>query len=359
MKKNLRNILTLALGFVTIFATAQSWDADSRTRVDMGGDNDQFTTDQRISLGASWGGDGWGINVSGNANYTLMEDNGDAPVGFTFNEAYATTDLMGYASVAIGRQALEYGGGQLIGANDWATNPNTRDGGVFSIANDMMDLDLGMYRDNDGTADDSTGTAAETTSDYFINASKSDGDWSVNLTYISKSNEDNAMGLDFGYAMMGGDLDLAVSYNTASVGATDMDYMSIGGTYNVNDDMSVSATRTTCGDADWGWAGSNYNGADSWGDNGNMGSLNADEEDMSFGVSYAMGDFTLGLAMHKITNGGDGVGAADYERNVTEANLGYTMSDNANVGIKYATDDAGDDVVGDIKYMWLTLNITP
>ena len=24
-----------------------------------------------------------------------------------------------------------------------------------------------------------------------------------------------------------------------------------------------------------------------------------------------------------------------------------------------ATDDAGDDVVGDIKYMWLTLSITP
>jgi len=53
MKKNLRNILTLALGFVTVIATAQSWDADSRTRVDMGGDNDQFTTDQRTSLGVS------------------------------------------------------------------------------------------------------------------------------------------------------------------------------------------------------------------------------------------------------------------------------------------------------------------
>jgi hypothetical protein len=346
MKKNLRNILTLALGFVTIFATAQSWDADSRTRVDMGGDNDQFTTEQRISLGASWGGNGWGINVSGNANYDL----GGEAMTMSWNEAYATTDLMGYASVAVGRQALEYGGGQLIGANDWAANPNTRDGGVFTIDNDMMDLDFGLYKNNAGDGVD------EGTDDYFINASKSDGDWSVNLTYISNSNEDNAMGLDFGYAMMGGDLDLAVSYNTASVGATDMDYMSIGGTYNVNDDMSISATRTTCGEEDWNWAGSNYgDGADSWGSHGNMGSLNGDDEDLSFGVSYAMGDFTLGLAMHKITNAGDD--SDDYERNVTEANLGYTMSDNANVGIKYATDNDGGEE--DVKYMWLTLSITP
>jgi len=355
MKKNLRNILTLALGFVTIFATAQSWDADSRTRVDMGGDNDQFTTEQRTSLDVSWGGDGWGINVSGVHNYNL----GTAAHTMDWNEAYATTDLMGYASVSVGRQAHEYGGGQLIGANDWGSAPQTRDGGLFSIANDMMDLDLGVYRDNDGTAD-STGTASETTSNYFINVSKSDGDWSVNLTYISNSNEDNAMGLDFGYAMMSGDLDLALSYNTATVGATDMDYMSIGATYNVNDDLSISATRSTSGDGGFAWGGSNYGSGtalENWTDYGNMGNLSANDEDMSFGVSYAMGDFTLGLAMHKITNTGDGMD--NYERNVTEANLGYTMSDNANVGIKYATDDDGDAVVGDIKYMWLTLSITP
>jgi len=331
MKKNLRNILTLALGFVTIFATAQSWDADSRTRVDMGGDNDQFTTDQRTSLGVNWGGNGWGINVSATHNYDLGTDGST----MSWNEAYATTDLMGYATVAVGRQALEYGSGRLIGANDWAANPNTRDGGVFTIDNDMMDLDFGLYNDQA----DSVGSEGET--DYFINVSKSDGDWSVNLTYISNANESNAMGLDFGYAMMGGDLDLAVSYNTASdgvEGSEDMDMMSLGATYNVNDNMSISATRSTSGDGGFAWGGSNYgDGAGSWMSHGNMGNLSANDEDMSVGVSYAMGDFTLGLAMHKITNTGDGMD--DYERNVTEANLGYTMSDNANVGIKYATDN--------------------
>ena len=341
MKKNLRNILTLALGFVTVIATAQSWDADSRTRVDMGGDNDQFTTDQRTSLGVSWGGNGWGINVSANHNYDLGTDGSS----MSWNEAYATTDLMGYASVAVGRQALDYGSGSVMGSNDWGANPNTHDGGVFSIANDMLGLDLGVYKNNSGDGVD------EGTTNYFVNASKSDGDWSMNLLYMSNEDESSAMGLDIGYAMMGGDLDLDISYNTASGWGDedDEDMMSIGATYNVNDDMSVSATRTTYGEGGFDMDGSNVGG---WASHGNMGYLGANDEDMAFGVSYAMGDFTLGLTMHNVTNTED----EDAERNVTEANFDYNMSDNANVGIKYATDDATGE---DVKYMWLTLSITP
>ena len=341
MKKNLRNILTLALGFVTVIATAQSWDADSRTRVDMGGDNDQFTTDQRTSLGVSWGGNGWGINVSANHNYDLGTDGSS----MSWNEAYATTDLMGYASVAVGRQALDYGSGSVMGSNDWGSNPNTHDGGVFSIANDMLGLDLGVYKNNAGDGVD------EGTTNYFVNASKSDGDWSMNLLYMSNEDESTAMGLDIGYAMMGGDLDLDISYNTASgwAGEDDEDMMSIGATYNVNDDMSVSATRTTYGEGGFDMDGSNVGG---WASHGNMGYLGANDEDMAFGVSYAMGDFTLGLTMHNVTNTED----EDAERSVTEANFDYNMSDNANVGIKYATDDASGE---DVKYMWLTLSVTP
>ena len=341
MKKNLRNILTLALGFVTVIATAQSWDADSRTRVDMGGDNDQFTTEQRTSLGVSWGGNGWGINVSANHNYDLGTDGSS----MSWNEAYATTDLMGYASVAVGRQALDYGSGSIMGSNDWGSNPNTHDGGVFSIANDMLGLDVGLYKSNSGGADD------EGTSNYFVNASKSDGDWSMNLLYLSNEDESTAMGLDIGYAMMGGDLDLDVSYNTASgwAGEEDEDMMSIGATYNVNDDMSVSATRTTYGEGGFDMDGSNVGG---WASHGNMGYLGANDEDMAFGVSYAMGDYSLGLTMHNVTNTED----ENAERSVTEANFDYNMSDNANVGIKYATDDASGE---DVKYMWLTLSVTP
>jgi hypothetical protein len=221
-------------------------------------------------------------------------------------------------------------------------------GGVFSIANDMLGLDLGVYNNNNGGADD------EGTANYFVNASKSDGDWSLNLLYLSNEDESTAMGLDLGYAMMGGDLDLDVSYNTASGWGDeeDEDMMSIGATYNVNDDMSVSATRTTYGEGGFDMDGSNVGG---WASHGNMGYLAANDEDMAFGVSYAMGDFTLGVSMHSVSNE-----ANDDDRKVTEANFGYTMSDNASVSIKYATDSADLDANGDDdKYMWLTLSVTP
>lgn len=350
MKKNLRNFLTLALGFVTVIATAQTWDANSRTRVDMGGDNDKFQSEQRTSLGVNWGGNGWGINVSANHNYDL----GTGGSTMSWNEANATTDLMGYATVTVGRQALDYGSGAIVGSNDWAANPNTWDGGVFAIDNDMLGLDLGVYRNNNGGADE------DGTTNYFVNASKADGDWSLNLLYLSGDNgEENgkssAMGLDLGYALMDGDLDLAVSYNTASddVMTEDMDMMSIGATYNVNDDLSVSATRTTYGEGGFSMTGSNIGiGTDSWNTHGNMGYLAANDEDMAFGVSYSMGDFDLGITMHTVSND-----ANENDRKVTEANFSYTMSDNANVGVKYATDDNGTDT--DTKYMWLTLSVTP
>lgn len=348
MKKNLRIFLTLALGFVTVIATAQTWDGNSRTRVNMGGDNDQFQSEQRTSLGVSWGGNGWGINLGG-AHYYNMDNNDGG--NFEWQVANASTNIMDFATVTVGRQALNYGSGAIMGSNDWggAGSINTHDGGVFAINNDMLGLDLGVYKNNGGGEDE------DGTTNYFVNASKSDGDWSMNLLYISNDNgeEDgasSAMGLDLGYAMMGGDLDLAVSYNTASSDvAEDMDMMSIGATYNVNDDMSVSATRTTYGDNGFEMTGSNIGG---WDTHGNMGYLGANDEDMAFGVSYAMGDFTLGLSMHNITNTEN----EDAERSVTQANFDYSMSNNASVGIQYASDDASGE---DVKYMWLTLSVTP
>ena len=38
MKKNLRNVLALALGLITTVSFAQDWNVDSRTRIDMSGD---------------------------------------------------------------------------------------------------------------------------------------------------------------------------------------------------------------------------------------------------------------------------------------------------------------------------------
>ena len=68
MKKNLRNILALSLGLMTTVAFAQDWGVDSRTRIDMSGDNDKMSTAQRATVSASWGGSDWGIHASSDIN---------------------------------------------------------------------------------------------------------------------------------------------------------------------------------------------------------------------------------------------------------------------------------------------------
>ena len=337
MKNYLRNFLILGLGLITTFTFAQDWNVDSRTRVDMSGDGDEMSTDQRATIGATWGGSNWGIHVSSDVNYTL-DETGDMSMGI--HEAYASMDIMGYANMTLGRQSLEYGSGNIMGSNDWNANRNTSDGAVFNIANDMMGLDLGLTQrsNNDGSA------AAD---NMFVNASKSDGDWGVNVLYVRTAADggDDAtwMGVDLTYSMMGGQLGLNASYNTANDGTTEYDYNSLGATYNVNDNMSVNASMTSYGDNGW----NNYNGNmdDGWA-NGNMGHLGAGQENMSFGVDYDMGGISLSAAMHKVTDD------ADYERNVSEVALGYSINDNAGVSLRYANDD-------DTKYMWLTVTVTP
>ena len=359
MKKNLRNILALSLGLMTTVAFAQDWNVDSRTRIDMGGDYDKMETEQRATLGATWGGSDWGIHASSDVNYSL--DDGSAPSAVVY-EAYASTNLMGYASVTAGRQALDYGSGALMSSNQWGARRTTWDGFNFGLDLSMVDLTVGYANVNDGAFTSTDTDTSNGGSNLYLNAGKAEGDWSVNLLYMSSTGQaggvegdkSTAMGLDLAYAMMGGDLNLGVSYNTNSDGTTDQDMMSLGATYNVNSDMSISATRSAYGENGFNMAGTDM--AAGWA-GGNMGYLSADDVDLAIGVTYSMGDFNLGATMHKVTNEGTATGDSDYDRGVTDISLGYTMSDNASLGLRYATDNNGTDT--DTKYTWVTLTITP
>jgi len=265
---------------------------------------------------------------------------------------------MGYASVTVGRQALNYGSGTIIGSNEWSANRNTRDAFVFGLNLDMADVTVGYASrmNDDSLTDGYTG--------MYLNASKAEGDWSANLLYTSEtatmddvdSDALTAMGLDLSYAMMGGDLNLNVSYNTASDGTKDYDMNSIGATYNVNESMSIHASQTTYGENGFDAPGGNMGtyDTDSWTSHGNMGHLGSDQKDLAIGGSYTMGDFNLGVTVHTVTGDDD---VTDYERNATELSLGYTMSDNAGLSVNYASDNNGGDV--DTKYTWVTLTIRP
>ena len=344
MKKNLRNILVLAMGLMTTVSFAQDWDADSRTRIDMNGDGDEMSTDQRATVGATWGGSDWSIHGSTNVNYTLGTGNA-ATIGVY--EAYASTDLMGYASVTAGRQALDYGSGAIMSSNQWGANRATWDGFTFGLDLDMADVSFG-YASTSGAVSDETGR-----SQMWLNAAKGEGDWNANLLYMSTTlgaaDAMTAMGLDLSYAMMGGDLSLDVSYNTATgYGAEDMDMTMLGATYNVNESMSISGSQTTYGENGFNVGSASMGG---YASSGSLGYLGANDVNLAIGGAYAMGDFTLGATMNTITNE---VSAVD--RDVMDISVGYTMSANANLSLSMATDTNGDD---ETNYMWITLNVMP
>jgi hypothetical protein len=347
MKKNLQNALLLAMGLMTTVSFAQDWDADSRTRIDMSGDAEEMSTAQRATLGYTFGGSDWGIHASTNVNYTLGTGNVAA---ISVYEAYASTDLMGYANLTVGRQALDYGSGAIVSSNQWGANRTTWDGFTFELYLDMADVTFGYAGSTDSITD------LDGRSQMWLNASKAEGDWKANILYVSTTvagmnNGDamTAMGLDVSYALMGGDLHLDGSYNTASGYQTeDMDMTMIGATYNVNESMSISASQTTYGEFGFNVGSASMGG---YASSGSLGYLGADDVNLAIGGAYAMGDFTLGATMNTITND-----ASADDREVLDISVGYTMSANANLSLSMATDTKCDN---EVNYMWITLNVMP
>ena len=340
MKKNLQNALVLAMGLMTTVSFAQDWNADSRTRIDMSGDAEEMSTAQRATVGATWGGSDWSIHGSTNVNYTLGTGNA-ATIGVY--EAYASTDLMGYASVTAGRQALNYGSGALISSNDWNANRTTWDGFTFGLDLDMADVTIGYASNNMGGADEN-GVADGSNGNMYLNAGGEFSGWNVNLVYMTTTTDgesgDAATGIDINGEVMGAGI--SASMNT-DFGGNDMRV--IGLSYAVNDDMGVNVSQTTYSDeGNFNMAGTNMDG--SWMTTGNMGYLGAGDEKLSYGLTYTMAGINLGATMHNVTNSMDDAA----ERDVTEISVGYSLNDNAGLSLSMV-DDA------ETKYMWLTLNI--
>jgi hypothetical protein len=340
MKKNLRNILALSLGLMTTVAFAQDWNADSRTRIDMSGDNDMRSTDQRVTVGTTWGGSDWGIHVSSDVNYTLQGTNGtDATMGVY--EAYASADLMSYASVTAGRQALNNGSGALMSGNDWGANRTTWDGMTFGLNVDMADITIGYHAQQADVED------SESNGNMWINMGGEFSGWNVNFLYMTTETDgdkgDAATGIDISGEISGAGI--SASMNTDYDGN---EMRVLGLTYAVNDDMGVHASQTVYGDDEgFHMDGTNMDG--SWNEVGGMGYLDGGDEMLSYGLTYNMGGISLGATMHNVTLADDA-----GERDVTEISLGYSLNDNASLSLSMATDNS-DDV--ETKHMWLTLNV--
>jgi hypothetical protein len=370
MKKNLQNALLLAMGLMTTVTFAQDWNVDSRTRMDMSeavNGEGYKSTDQRVTLGATWGGSDWGIHVSSDVNYTL----GGAAASMGIYEAYASADLMGYASVTAGRQAINNGSGALMSSNDWAITRTTWDGMTFNLGLDMADITVGYASMNTGMsaaidADTVSGTAAvasaatDDNGNMWINASGEFSGWNVNVLYMTETgmtktgpaSDNAATGIDISGEVMGAGV--SASMNTDFDGD---DMRVIGLSYAVNDDMGVNVSQTVYSEADLanglnGFSMDNTNMSGGYTGSGQLGYLNAGDEDLSYGLTYNIAGISMGATMHTITNSVD----ANIDRSVTEISLGYSLGDNASISYTMATDNDG---TVDTKYNWLTLTVTP
>ena len=348
MTKVLRNVLSIALGLLTTVSFAQDINVESRTRIDMSGDNDKQLTNQRVTTGVTFGGSNWGIYMSNDFNYTLAGGNATGDPMVSVYEAYASTDLMGFANLTIGRQALNYGSGALMSTNDWGNDRTTWDGMKFDFNLDAVSASLG-YANVNG---DMTGN--EDYSKTWVNVAGNFSGFDVNVLYMDKQlgdadDSDAAMGIDLSGEIAGANI--MASINSDYEG----DKMNMFGlTYAINDDMSIMVSQTSYdedNDGDFGMAGTNMDG--SWDVTGNLGYLASGMDDLTIGLNYDMGSVSLGAALHTITDNNDD----DYERSATEINLGYNFSDNAALGITMISDDMGMDA--DDTYTYVTLTITP
>ena len=89
-----------------------------------------------------------------------------------------------------------------------------------------------------------------------------------------------------------------------------------------------------------------------------MGFLDGGDQMMSFGGSYDMGDFSVGVSMHQVTNEDyEMTDGSEWERNVTMLDLGYKLGNNSSFSLMYATDDNRASNEVEETYMFATLRI--
>ena len=341
MKKNLHFVLALTLGLATT-VSAQDWSVDSRTRVNS--TEDATSTEQRVRAAVEFGGEAVSVYAEINSSATL-----GAVASETFTnslrQAYATTNIMDFASFTAGRMALNFGSGRILGDNNWVQgNGNTWDGFLFGINNDFADVHVGY------AATDMTGAYDATT--MYANIGKDMGAMGFNLLYVNTTedlsgSENTSMGLDATYAMDNG-AELSLGYYTNDNNGTEMDLTSLGVSYGVNDDLTVHAGYDMYGENGFYMASGSF--GDFYGSGMEYSTMTYEGTDMTFGGYYAMGDFMIGATMHTIASEDETI---DYS--VMDLSLGYSLSDNSGLSVNYATSER--DAANEFTKTWISLNV--
>ena len=365
MKKNLQLALAIMLGLATTTVTAQDWTVDSETRMtNMSSDDAEMNnfSEQFMRMGVSWGDETVSVNASFNGYADLNNFDGKDAATFGIHEAYASTDVMGFATLSGGRMALEFGSGMIIGSNDWNNNGNTWDGLMVDLNNDFADISFGMAR-----YDASDNVADTEYSDNFmlLNASKDMDAMSFGLTYMSDMMDNGtesgttAMGLEGTYSLdMGANIHFAYYSATEDNGSTetDMGLTSIGASYEVMDGLTAHASYDMYDENGFYLATSNQLGA---GNGTGAFIINMEGTQMVFGADYNMGDFNFGVTMYQFES--EEVNGVTVEQDAMDFGASYSFNENASLGLKYSTNTLSMTDMDDVDMpdmMWMSLNVS-
>jgi hypothetical protein len=240
---------------------------------------------------------------------------------YSIYEAYASTDLFGMCNMTAGRQDLSFGSGALMSGNDWGLTRYTNDGISLGMSFSGFDVSVGTLN---GINQDNN----------YMNAGGSFGGADINILMMNEG-DNSAHGYDIGYSLMGGDLGLSYSMNSDYDGD---EMTAMGATYSMGD-LGVSYTRT---DYDGDFAMTNTAMSEGW-TNGVLGYQTAGTEVTSMGLSYELAGISLGYTAHSMDNNGT-------ETEATAISLGYSLNDNAHLGV-LRIDDNGAETT------WLTVKI--
>ena len=304
MKKNLRNLLVLSLGLITTIASAQ-WGATSTSWID-NTDSDARTLDNRTTLTVDLSA----IHVSADYN-SVWNNAGTSQSNANVYEAYASTDVMGFGTLTMGRQDLSFGSGALVSSDNYGNSRYTTDGADFAAS-------FGGIAINAGTM------SGISTATNYVNAGGSFSGVSFNMLMISTAGV-KSHGYDLGYSLMDGALNLHYSTNDDGNGneMTDM-----GGSYNVMDNVSIHGSMRKYE----GTAGGTFTAANSaWNEGlagGNLAHYENGSEIISYGLNYGLGDISLGYTMHTKSM----TGTADVD--ITDLSLSYNLNDNCTLGYR-------------------------
>jgi hypothetical protein len=325
MKKNLQKVLVLALGLTTTIASAQ-FSANSTSRID-NKDSDNRTIENRIAISADYGA----VHVSADVN--------DA-AGYAIYEAYASTDLMGFATMTVGRQDLSFGSGALLSGNDWGLNRYTEDG--ISLAMNLGGFDVSIG---------SLGGVQYDVSNY-MNASGNFGGADVNILMLNDG-DNSAHGYDLSYAMS--NFTITASMNSDYEGE---EMTSYGLSYDVTDNLTANFSMTTYGEAVEGGNGGfnmeNTAMSGGWA-NGMIGYLGSDDEMTTMGISYDLGDIQLSYTMYTVSNANADENADDREANTM--GLSYQLNDDCSISLNRFNDTSLETETDDGELTWLTITI--